>query len=60
MPVMISSTPNSRSFACTTAEVRASCIDSSGWACKSRRHAVMSAWYSAIRLMIGMGPSYAF
>ena len=35
IPVMISSTPNSASFARTTPEVRASCIDSSGWACRS-------------------------
>ena len=32
IPVTISSTPNSSSFARTTPEVRVSCIDSSGWA----------------------------
>src|SRR5439155_10268812 len=54
MPVMISSTPKDFSFSCTTPLVRVSCSASSGCACRSWRHSVISRWNSAMRLMIGM------
>ncbi len=60
MPVMISSTPKDFSFSWTIAEVRNSCIDSSGCACRSWRHSVMSAWNSAIRLMMGIQDSFVW
>jgi hypothetical protein len=54
MPVTTSSQPNSRSFAATTPLVRVSSKPSSGCWCRSRRHAVISGWNSAMRLITGM------
>ena len=57
IPACTSSQPNARSRSCTTALVRVSCSASSGWACRSWRQAVMSAWNSAMRLWTGMAAS---
>src|SRR5690606_16122246 len=48
------SSPNDSSFSATKAEVHSSSKAVSGWRCISCRHAVRSAWKSAIRLMMGM------
>ena len=54
MPVTTSSQPNSRSFSATMPAVRTSSKAISGWAWKSCRQAVISAWKSAMRFRIGM------
>jgi hypothetical protein len=55
MPVSTASQPNSRSFSAMTPEVRTSWKPISGCWWRSRRHAVISGWNSAMRLMMGMG-----
>ncbi len=53
------SMPNSDSFFATCSAVRCSSNAVSGWACRSRRHAVISSWKAEMRLTIGMAQSLA-
>src|SRR6202451_109991 len=55
VPGTPSSQPKLLSFSATEAAVRCTSYCSSGWACMSRRQAVISSCRSATRLTIGMG-----
>ena len=52
--------PKDSSFSATMADVRSSWNPNSGWAWMSRRHAVMSSWMAAMRLMTGMASRSPF
>src|SRR5215813_3125260 len=60
MPVTTSSQPNALSLSATVAAVRCTSYCSSGWACRSCRHAAISACRSDRRLTIGMGALLPF